>query len=311
MASFLSGGEQKNTSVDFEPCYIRTESTRNVWTMTLDIGRPSDLPEFRKPPLTETVLSLQFEPIAGMTGAHAGLLWERFRGVFPFIQEHAPLPLIVEEFERPSHAVEITLEEGRPVPRSWFLNDSGSELIQFQADRFIHNWRKSKDLVMYPRYEPIRERFRFEVGVLEDFLKAERLGSLAVNQCEITYVNYIEPAGVWERHGEAMKALVMCAPLRRGSFLSEPEDVAVRMRFVIPDPEGKPSGRLHASVQPSWKKSDHSPILALHLTARGAPFGAGINGAFEFFDLGREWIVKGFADLTTPEMHKAWERIDG
>ena len=68
----------------------------------------------------------------------------------------------------------------------------------------------------------------------------------------------------------------------------------------------EPIGRLHATLQPAWKKIDNSPILVLNMTARGVPLGKGIDGAFSFFDLGREWIVKGFAEITTPEMQRTW-----
>lgn len=196
------------------------------------------------------------------------------------------------------------------MPRVWFLNQAGSELIQVQADRFIHNWRKLEGLDPYPRYEPIRDKFRDEVTVLEQFLRDEKLGALTVNQCEVTYVNHIEPDGVWERHGEVEKALAMCSRLVTASFLPEPEDVGLRVRFVIPDSNGKPIGRLQAVAQPAWKKADNSPILVLNLTARGVPLSAGIDGAFAFFDLGRNWIVNAFADLTTPEMQRVWGRID-
>lgn len=280
--------------------------------MALTTGRPEDLPNFRKPPLAETVLSLQFEPVVGLTTAHIGLLWNRLRKQLPVIEEHPPLPAMFEKFGLPlAPPVEITFEEKPPMPRVWFLNQAGSELIQVQADRFIHNWRKMEGIDPYPRYEPIRDKFRDEVAVLQAFLRDEKLGDLAVNQCEITYVNHIESCCVWERHGELEKAFVMFSRLRSASFLPEPEDVALRMRFVIPDTSGNPVGRLHAVVQPAWKRSDNSPILTLSLTARGAPMGEGVDGAFSFFDLGREWIVKGFADLTTPEMQRMWERTDG
>ena len=280
--------------------------------MSLTTGRPEDLPNFGKPPLAETVLSLQFEPVVGLTTAHIGLLWNRLRKQLPLIEEHPPLPAMFEKFELPlAPPVEITFEEKPPMPRVWFLNQAGSELIQVQADRFIHNWRKMEGIDPYPRYEPIRDKFRDEVAVLQAFLRDEKLDDLAVNQCEITYVNHIESCSVWERHGELEKAFVMFSRLRSASFLPEPEDVALRMRFVIPDTSGKPVGRLHAVVQPAWKRSDNSPILTLSLTARGAPMGEGVDGAFSFFDLGREWIVKGFADLTTPEMQRMWERTDG
>ena len=48
----------------------------------------------------------------------------------------------------------------------------------------------------------------------------------------------------------------------------------------------------------------------MNLMAREAPIGAGIDGAFEFFDLGRVWVVRGFADLTTDSMQSSWERAD-
>lgn len=279
--------------------------------MALTTGRPEDLPDFRKPPLAETVLSLQFEPLSGLTTAHLGLLWERLRSQLPVIEEHPPLPSMFERFEPPSGGqVDVTFEEKPPMPRVWFLNQAGSELIQVQADRFIHNWRKLEGLDPYPRYEPIRGKFRDEVAVLEQFLRDENLGALTVNQCEVTYVNHIEPGGVWERHGEVEKALAMCSRLVTASFLPEPEDVGLRVRFVIPDANGKPIGRLQAVAQPAWKKADHTPILVLNLTARGAPLDAGIEGAFAFFDLGRKWIVNAFAELTTPEMQRVWGRID-
>ena len=280
--------------------------------MALTRGRPEDVPDFRKPPLAETVLSLQFEPVSGLTTAHVGVLWERFREQLPLIEEHPPLPPVFEKFGPPSGAqVEVTVEEKPPAPRVCFLNPEKTELIQVQPDRFIHNWRKMQGIEPYPRYEPIRDKFRGEVAVLEQFLQDEGLGTLAVNQCEATYVNHIEPSGVWERHGQLERVLRNWARLLAGTFLPEAEDGAVRLRFVIPGEAGKPIGRLHVALQPAWMKADNSPILTLNLTARGMPLGEGVEGAFAFFDLGRRWIVRGFADLTTPEMHRVWERMDG
>jgi uncharacterized protein (TIGR04255 family) len=280
--------------------------------MSTVLGRPEDLPDFRKPPLAETVLSLQFEPISGLTTAHLGLLWLRFREQLPFIEEQPPLPPVVEKFGPPAPAqVEVTVEEKPPVPRLWFLNQDKTELIQVQADRFIHNWRKMEGLEPYPRFEPIRDKFRNEVDTLVRFLKDESMGAPLVNQCEVTYVDHIEPSGVWERHGQLEKVLSnwTAAPGRR--FLPEAEDGSVRLRFLMRGESGKPVGRLHVIFQPAWKKTDNTPIMVMNLTARGAPLGEGIEGAFRFFELGRRWIVKGFAELTTSDMHKAWERIDG
>lgn len=280
--------------------------------MSVAAGRPEDLPDFRNPPLTETVLSLQFQPIDGLTGSHVGLLWQRFRQRLPLVEEHPPLQPVIETFDLPSPKarINVTIEEKPPLPRVWFLNEGRTELIQVQADRLIHNWRRMRGREPYPRFEPIRDRFRDEVEEVGRFLQDEGLGSLVVNQCEVTYLNHIESSDVWETHGQMERILRLWSPWHENAFLPQCEDAAVRLRFVIPSEEGKPVGRLHVALQPAWKKADKSPILTMNLTVRGAPLGRDIESAFAFFELGRRWIVKGFADLTTTTMQRAWERTD-
>jgi hypothetical protein len=81
-------------------------------------------------------------------------------------------------------------------------------------------------------------------------------------------------------------------------------------RYVIPDENGAPLGRLHIRTKSGFQVSGGQPIIVLELTARGQPLGEGINGVLPFLDVGREWIVRGFASITTPEMHELWERTD-
>ena len=279
--------------------------------MTTRLLRPDDLPDFRNPPLVETVLSLQFQPLRGFKSVHVGLLWHQFRDTFPLIEEHPPLNVARETFGVPAPGqVEVTIEEKPPLPRVWFLNASETELIQIQADRFIHNWRKSgKVSTPYPRYEGVRAKFRDEVRGFQQFLSDEKLGQIVINQCEVTYVNHIEPCEAWHSHGQ-IEGVLRAWDARGRVFLPEAEGGRIEQRFVIRSDSGGPLGRLHASLTPAWKVEGQSPILVLTLTARGSPIGEGIDGAFAFLDLGREWIVRGFAELTTTEMHRVWERID-
>lgn len=279
--------------------------------MTTRVHRPGDLPDFRHPPLVETVLSLQFKPLERFSLVHVGLLWHQFRSKFPLIEEHSPLPVARESFEAASHGqIEVSIEEGPPVPRVWFLNESETELIQIQADRFIHNWRKAGNAAIhYPRYEHVRSKFRDEVEDFQQFLSDEKLGQIVIDQCEVTYVNHIERCDVWQRHGEIQRVLRNWTSLE-DSFLPEPEDGRFHQRFVILSDSGDRVGRLHTSLTPAWTDGEDSPILVLSLTARGNPVGEGIDGAFNFLDLGRSWIVKGFADLTTTDMHRVWGRND-
>ena len=269
----------------------------------MSTSRPSGLPDFRRPPLVEVALSLQFEPLARLTTAHIGLLWQKYRGQLPLIKEHPPLDPVLEDFGPPRPPqVEIAFANKPPMPRVWFLSEANTELIQIQNDRFIHNWRKAGKDTQYPRYEQVRDRFLKEVEVFAQFLDEERLGELSINQCEITYVNHIDygPAAV-----DPSEVFANWTSLRASAFLPRPEDMLLRWRFRMPDQ----TGRLHVMAQPAWD-SNGRRIWTMNLMARGRPIEEGLEGAFGFFDVGREWIVRGFTDLTSDSMHRHWERLD-
>lgn len=92
------------------------------------------------------------------------------------------------------------------------------------------------------------------------------------------------------------------------TFLSEPEDIGLGFRYIIPGADGNPLGRLSVSVEPAYRAEDDRPIYVLVLTARGGSIGEGIEGALGFLDIGREWIVRGFTSATSPRMHEIWGR---
>lgn len=268
-------------------------------------GRPPGLPDFRKPPLVEVALSVQFEPLPGLTTAHVGLLWQRhYRQRLPLIEEHPPLDPAIEDFSPPvPQGVTIAFGSKPPARRVWFLNEEKTELLQIQPDRFGRNWRKADELDRYPRYEAIRDRFSDEVGALAGFLTEEQLGSLSINQCEVTYVNHVDlDAPDFSR---VEKLLANWQPLPDSAFLSVPEDLSLSWRFRMPNE----AGRLHVFVRPTWD-SRGERLWAFQLVARGRPTGEGLEGVFGFLDMGREWVVRGFADLTTGFMHRSWERTD-
>ena len=60
--------------------------------------KPADLPDFKKPPVSEVVLSLQFASISTFRSIHVGLLWQRFRREYPKVSEQAPLQATFETF---------------------------------------------------------------------------------------------------------------------------------------------------------------------------------------------------------------------
>jgi uncharacterized protein (TIGR04255 family) len=271
----------------------------------------SPRPEYDAPPVIEVVLSLQFEALDDLRTPQLGLLWSKFRKDFPQIEEHPPIAPIIESFElshRERFGLQFEMSDIPLLPRMWFLNEAGTELIQVQRDRFIHNWRKTDKGQTYPRYEYIRERFRSELTVFASFLDSEGIKKLAVNQAEVTYINHILSGDGWHEHSELHKVISPWSGSYSDTFLSDFEDGNFATRYRIPNGEGKPIGRLHVELQSAFRKTDQMPIFVLTLTARGNPQGAGIEGAFSFLDIGREWIVRGFTSITTTDMHKVWRR---
>ena len=275
------------------------------------MSRPADLPDFENPPLVEVALSLQFSELRAYKSVHAGILWaQKFRKAFPRFGEHPPLNPAFEAFGPHSPAAprfEVKQLAGLPVPRLWFVNAAETELIQFQADRFVHNWRKTSSAGDYPRYENLRARFFEELDDINKFLEGEGIGRIEPNQCEITYVNSISLDGVDVRVRPEVAlrnwSAVELSDSDPGATLPQMENATFSVRYVILS-EGEPVGRLHVSAQPAGPH----PALRFDLTARGAPSEPNFAAVASFLDRGREAVVRGFTALTTPDMHKVWKR---
>lgn len=271
----------------------------------------TNLPSFKNPPLTEVVLSVQFETLSKLQSPQIGLLWDKFRSKYPITEQHPEINGIVEQFgddiESPIH---VEVSKATPTPRNWFLSEESSELIQVQQNRFIHNWRKTGPDDTYPRYEHIRKEFEKDLEIFLGFLKEERLGEFQSNQCEISYINYIEANEIWNSHSEFEKICPFWKFGNTKGMLESPENIKINTQHIFNDNEGNPQGRLYITYQPLFLKEDKKPVYAMSLVVRGRPLKNDINGIFSFFDLGRKLIVQGFTAATTTELHKLWGRED-
>ena len=281
-------------------------------TQLLPSNRPDDLPEFSDPPVIEVVLSVQFAELRDYKAVHAGLLWSRLktRGYSTF-SEHGTLDDRFEVFgTQMSQAPEIKFEalQGVPPLRVWYIGAAGNELIQVQPSRFLRNWRKIGEADEYPRYEAIRSRFFADVADFSSFLKAEGLGDIQPNQCEVTYINIIRHKGdAWARSHEIFRGIAAVTSEAAGERLPPLEGIQFISRYVLSE-GGEAIGRLFASCLPAVATDNGEKVLRLELTARGAPLRHDMEGVQRFFDFGREAIVRGFAALTTPELHSVWGR---
>jgi uncharacterized protein (TIGR04255 family) len=258
---------------------------------------------FQRPPLNEVVVGVQFAPVPRYSQIHAGEVWQLFRDRFPLVEEHLPLEPAFETFGLPQlQGVSIRMLEGARHDRFWFLTEDGAELIQFQSDRFLHNWRKREtEHRPYPRFEPMFRDFQLEMLALEQFF-AERFGAeLEVTQAEVSYINRI-----YSPDGRAMpRADQWLKFLRFGS--TEPDDYSGAFRETIRDESGTPIGRLTCEVKSAVTQSLR-PIILFTMLARGAPSTPRLESAFDFIKQGREKIAHRFDHFTTAEAQEYWGR---
>lgn len=261
--------------------------------------------DFLRPPVIETILGVQFSPLRRLTLPYLGLFWGTVRDRYPHQEVVPPLTPVTEEFGHPTPGkVEFSIGvSSEPEARCWFIDSTSTQLIQVQRDRFIRNWRKRPaPHDAYPRYRALRPDFERDWASFLSFLEREDLGVPDVNQCEVTYINHIELGLGWTTLGEAHRVLTMLKPQDARRFLPEPENLALSIRYLMPDNRG----RLHVAAQPAIRRADGQQVMQLTLTARGKPDSSRIEDLAAWFDRGHDWIVNGFRDLTTPEMHDVW-----
>ncbi|KQW27041.1 hypothetical protein ASE36_18945 [Rhizobium sp. Root274] len=268
------------------------------------MSRPDTLPDFSNPPLNEVVLGVQFSTPRGYQQIRAYEVWQLYREQFPTVEEQPPLAPTFETFGLPSGPqLSFNMTTGAQHDRFWFLSPNKDELIQFQDDRILHNWRKVGDMSNeYPRFERMVVRFEEELRAFDSYVKNLASQTLNITQCEISYINHIYLDG-------PERSLNVSDVFRFAQFSGEkPEDFSSTFRRTISDADGAPIGRLHSEVQTGLSNLNGQRVLVFTLTARGAPSQPTIPGALEFLKVGREMVVNTFTDLTTDSVHEIWGR---
>ncbi len=270
-------------------------------TTTADDG----LPDFEKPPVVETVLSVQFREVKGLDTALLIKYWRDYlEAELPTIEERSRYEPPIEQFGPNRGTSTVDFQIGAP-PTSPRLFCSGSNhLVQLQVDWFAYNWRKVADSPEYARYEKGRAKFESWISKFETFLQSSLNGSFIPTQCEVSYINHIlltQDDIIEGPFGTVFKSIQP----RAGEFLPDPENARYIANYLI-NGEDRPAGRLHITADQASIGEDLQPILLLSLTARGLPISPDLAGVLGFLDIGRRWVVKGFVDLTSSLLHQRW-----
>lgn len=259
-------------------------------------SRKSVLPSYKNPPVNEVVCGLQFQESDKLRIPHFGLLWDKFRSDYPILQ-HAS-PIISKKGE-----ILVDSTTGAPLPRVWFINKDDDQLIQFQIDRFYFNWRRRKN--EYPRYSHVIGNFEKVMSTVSNFFNEFDLGELEPIEYELTYINRIPKGQGWETIDDLRQIFTDFAWNKSTNrFLRNPGKVTWTAEFPLPEQKAF----LNVNLKQATSIEDKMPLLIFELKTRGNGESVETKNTRQWFDMAHEWIVRGFTDLTTPEIQKIWEK---
>jgi uncharacterized protein (TIGR04255 family) len=267
--------------------------------------RPEDLPDYGRPPIDEVAITAQFLPIEGFQDAHIGLYWQQVQDEYPRAESQprieGPIEVLTPNWSPP---IQFQIPLGvAPQVRTWLISSDDSFLIQIQNNRFAYNWRKRGN--DYPHFDSICRAFLDRFEGFRQFLQNQQLPNPAIQQIEVTYINWIvdltmpeffRPAAVTE----------LTAP-----GIGQPEDQNWAARYLV-HREAGPFARLYVQCQPAIRASPPpvGPGSQLAVVFR-APISETLDddGLASYLGEGRNAIVRAFTDLTTEAAHRTWDRI--
>jgi uncharacterized protein (TIGR04255 family) len=256
------------------------------------------LPDYDNPPAQETWMAFAFAPLPWSV-PHFGAFWSELREEYPTFEVHPPIGEFNFEFKVMAADAIVDV----PV-RCWFKNDQSNRLIQVQRNRFFHNWRRPNPAAPYLHYSELRPVFEREWGRFCDFAKRYEIGVPNVLSCEVAYVNHLDRGVGWDSFSDLSTIFPSTGDFGGKAFLSKPETISANISYVMPLNEG----RLHVVIQPAIRQKDGKEIIQLAITGRCRPASSDASELMRCLDSCREWVVRGFDDFTSPEMHKIWRK---
>jgi uncharacterized protein (TIGR04255 family) len=264
--------------------------------------------DFKSPPVVEVVCSVSFKPLTAFLTPHIGLLWEKFKSDYPEFKEFAPLGPAFDMFADFPPQPKIEIVSVPLLPRIWFIQRQGDDILQIQRDRFLYNWKKASEDHEYPRYRQIKPAFIGRFSDFRDFVSQNALGTIEPLQFEMTYINHIFQGEGWQSLEDIGKVFPdFIFQSRKDRFLPALSGVNWHTSFPLPEH----TSRLHVVIRNAKLRDTGKPLLIFELTVRGIGAERTLESMSSWFDTARAWIVRGFDDLTGREIQRGiWKKIE-
>ncbi len=261
----------------------------------------TDLPSFRYPPVVEVVVGVQFDEPLNIRTLDVAEIWESLdKKAYPDYRELRRLDPIL-----PANVVHFEISDAPDFPRYLFKKSDDTGLIQFQRDRFVYHWTKPSNASSdcYPRYENIIREFIDHYKKTLKVFKSHGHSMPRPAVMELTYVNLIEYK---QDDMSRISSIFKDMGWENGSrFLPPPTRMNLGYGFQIDELKAM----LTATIGLVQLVKDGSNMLKLELSVKGPLQDHTDTAMMAWCETARKWIVNGFADLTTPEMHTKWERL--
>lgn len=259
----------------------------------------TNLAEFNRPPVVETVLGAQFARLP-LTTAHAGWFWKKYLGSeWPAVVVVPRLEDRFERFDDAARAWNITtplrlLNKAEP-DRLQIVRSDEERMVQVQDSRFIYNWRKQKN--EYPTYRQLRPEYEHLLERFQEFIREVDVGAVTYNQWEVVYVNHLPKGELWDSTADWIKIFP--------GFYA-PHDAVESVQAIWSHVIAERAGRLFIEMRPAV--ANERDVIRVQITARGPTQDASAEALFAGFDLGHETIVNAFTAMTSEAAHMYWGR---
>jgi uncharacterized protein (TIGR04255 family) len=188
------------------------------------------------------------------------------------------------------------------LTRLLITNAAGDRMIQVQPSRFHYNWQKCEGV--YPSYQTMRSEFHALFETFRKFAADAKLGEVAPNQWELTYVDQIQRGPLWETPADWHKVLPGLLPAKASLGGHALESFGGEWHYVIEPARG----RIHVALQSG--RTAPAPagaeVLTVQTTARGPIRQEPGWGLDEGFEIAHNAVVAAFLEMTSPAAHEAW-----
>jgi uncharacterized protein (TIGR04255 family) len=251
------------------------------------------LPKYESPPVVETAFAVEFAQLKGWNVVHYGILWERFRQLYPKFEVHPYLPAAQTRFD---------LQD--PPLRCFYLDDEGTQLVQVRPGAFVRNWRAMPQNNEYPSYLKIRPSFEKDFEKFEHFLRELEFPAIEAWRCEVTYINHFLQGRDWDDLSRISALLPILSEQKLEGIVSDFSHASFVFGYQLPEDTGSLQIEMQPALSPQGKQ-----ILQLTLTAVGRPAGSDLKSIIEWLDKGHYAVVKGFSQFTSIEIqNRIWGR---